>query len=146
MDGSLKKALEPKSLRVAKADVDPTQRQGGSLRALLTPASVGATDAFLGTVDLEPGQSVSELYHPYSDKFLYVVDGEVDIRLNGEHVRLRTEESLMVRRGTRHRFECPEETEARLVFTIAPLAPRPELGHVDTEPVPHPEAGVPRVG
>lgn len=146
MDDSSKQASETVSLRVAKADVEPTRRQGGHVRALLTPSSVGATDAFLGTVDLEAGQSVSEHYHPYSDKFLYVLSGEVDVRLNGESIRLQAEESLMVRRGTRHRFDCPDGTRTRLIFTIAPLAPRPELGHVDTEPVPHPEAGVPRVG
>jgi putative monooxygenase len=32
------------------------------------------------------------------------------------------------------------------VFHLSPLAPRPDLGHVDTEPLPCPDAAVPQVG
>ncbi|WP_039820061.1 cupin domain-containing protein [Nocardiopsis halophila] len=137
---------DPMALKVAQKEVAASRRQGGRVRALLTPASVGATSGFLGTVDLAPGESVSEHYHPYSDKFFYVLEGTVDFRLNGKTVRVEASESLMVRRGTRHQLDHAGGGQARLVFTIAPLAPRPELGHVDTAPPPHPEAEVPRVG
>ncbi len=33
----------------------------------------------------------------------------------------------------RHRFRNVGDEEARLVFHLGPLAPRPQLGHVDTE-------------
>jgi putative monooxygenase len=33
----------------------------------------------------------------------------------------------------RHRFRNVGNVEARMVFHLGPLAPRPELGHVDTE-------------
>jgi putative monooxygenase len=33
----------------------------------------------------------------------------------------------------RHRFRNVGDVEARMVFHLGPLAPRPELGHVDTE-------------
>jgi putative monooxygenase len=33
----------------------------------------------------------------------------------------------------RHRFRNVGSTQARMVFHLGPLAPRPELGHVDTE-------------
>jgi putative monooxygenase len=36
----------------------------------------------------------------------------------------------------RHRFRNVGSTEARMVFHLGPLAPRPELGHVDTEETP----------
>ena len=36
----------------------------------------------------------------------------------------------------RHRFRNVGRTEARMVFHLGPLAPRPELGHVDTEETP----------
>lgn len=133
-------------LTVANADVAPTRRLGGELRALLTPASVGATAGFMGTITVRPGEYVSEHYHPYSDEFLFVVRGTLDARLDGAHLELAAEDSVMVRRGTRHRLECTGDEDALLVFHIGPLAPRPELGHVDTEPPPHPESPVPRVG
>jgi putative monooxygenase len=33
----------------------------------------------------------------------------------------------------RHRFRNVGDVEARMVFHLGPLAPRPSLGHVDTE-------------
>lgn len=39
----------------------------------------------------------------------------------------------MVPINMRHRFRNVGGTEARMVFHLGPLAPRPELGHVDTE-------------
>ena len=33
-----------------------------------------------------------------------------------------------------------------IVFQIAPLAPSPEVGHVEVEPAPHPDAAPPSVG
>ncbi|PZG18734.1 cupin domain-containing protein [Nonomuraea aridisoli] len=132
--------------KVSCAEVAPTRRQGGLTRALLTPASVGATAGFMGTLTLRPGEYVAEHYHPYSDEFMFVVRGAVDARLDGAKLRLEAEESVMVRRGTRHRLECAGDEEAFIVFHLGPLAPRPELGHVDTEPLPYPDEPVPRVG
>ncbi|KNB53417.1 cupin domain-containing protein [Streptomyces caatingaensis] len=132
--------------KVALAGVTPSRRQGGSTRALLTPASVGATSGFMGHMELAPGETVTEIYHPFSDKYLYVVSGSVTVTVNGEPVTVERDEALFVTRGQRHRFENTGDEEARIVFQIAPLAPRPELGHVDTEPVPHPQDGPPKVG
>jgi putative monooxygenase len=46
---------------------------------------------------------------------------------------LRPDQGLMIPIGMRHRFRNVGTTEARLVFHLGPLAPSPELGHVDTE-------------
>ncbi|MFE2108310.1 cupin domain-containing protein [Kitasatospora sp. NPDC059463] len=132
--------------KVSAADVQPSHRQGGATRALLTPRSVGATAGFLGTHDLGPGEYISEHYHPYSDKYLFVFDGALVVRVNGEEVEVRADEALLITRGQRHRVENRGAVTARAVFQISPLAPAPSLGHVDTEPVPHPEAAPPRVG
>ena len=136
--------IPPPIIRVD--DVTPSTRQGGRTRALLTPKSAGATDGFLGTLDLEPGERVTEHYHPYSDKYLYVVEGQVIVQVDGEEVSLDTHQALLVTRGRRHRFENRGSTAVRIVFQISPLAPRPELGHVDTESVPHPDEAPPTVG
>ncbi|MDR7276789.1 cupin domain-containing protein [Catenuloplanes atrovinosus] len=132
--------------KVSAADVPAINRIGGDVRILLSPRTVDATAGFLGTVTLEPGEYVAEQYNPYSDKFCYLVRGEVTIRIDGEKVVLAADEAVMVRRGQRHRIENTGGETALLVFQIAPLAPRPELGHVDTEEVPHPDAAPPLVG
>ena len=40
---------------------------------------------------LEPGEVVTEHWHPYSEEFLFCVQGDVTLRLNGEERRLRRE-------------------------------------------------------
>jgi putative monooxygenase len=137
---------EALAARVTLEDVAPNRRQGGAIRALLTPASVGATSGFLGHLELAPGEFVTEHYHPFSDKFLYVTEGSAVVRVNGEEVPLESDQALLITRGQRNRIENRGEGVLKAVFQIAPLAPRPELGHVDTEPVPHPGCVPPRVG
>jgi putative monooxygenase len=134
------------AVKIAMSSVEPSHRQGGSTRALLTPSSAGTTSGFLGHIELAPQEIITEHYHPFSDKYLYLIEGAVTVRVNGDEVSLEQDEALFVTRGQRHRIENRGNVSARLVFQIAPLAPRPELGHVDTEPVPHPQSAPPKVG
>jgi putative monooxygenase len=133
-------------VKVASADVAAVRRMGGEIRVLLSPNTVDATDGFMGTISLGPGEYVAEQYNPYSDKFCYVTRGSVNFRIDGAEIVLRTDEALMVRRGQRHRMDNPAAESAQIVFHVCPLAPRPELGHVETEEPPDPEASPPIVG
>ncbi|MEW1860117.1 cupin domain-containing protein [Streptomyces sp. NBC_00669] len=114
-------------------DTSPNRRRGGDLRALLTPASVGATSGFMGVAIVQPGERIGEHYHPYSEEFVYVLSGELEVDLDGVSHPLRPEQGLMIPVDMRHRFRNVGDSEARMVFHLGPLAPRPELGHVDTE-------------
>ncbi|WP_037907014.1 cupin domain-containing protein [Actinacidiphila yeochonensis] len=115
-------------------DTAPNTRRGGDLRALLTPASVGSTSGFMGVAIIQPGDRIGEHYHPYSEEFVYVLNGRIEVDLDGEAHPLRPEQGLLIPIDMRHRFRNVGSTEARMVFHLGPLAPRPELGHVDTEP------------
>jgi putative monooxygenase len=119
--------------RVHEADIPADRRRGGEIRTLLSPRNAGAVSGFLGVAVLAPGERIAEHYHPYSEEFLYLVAGELTVDLDGEPWRLRTGDALLVPPGTRHRLRNTGEAEARCVFHLGPLAPRPELGHVDTE-------------
>lgn len=125
--------------KVAAADVEPNRRRGGELRVLLGPATVGATTGFLGSLELGPHEFVSEHYHPYSEEFLYVTRGEIVVRIDGEPVTATAGEAVFVPKKARHRVENRTDEPAEVVFHLCPLAPRPDMGHVDTESVPEPE-------
>jgi putative monooxygenase len=132
---------EPVVRTVALRDVPPNRRRGGDIRLLLGPKTVGSTSGFFGVLRLEPGERVSEHYHPYSEEFLYVVSGRIRARLggaDGETLDVAPEEGLMVPIGVSHLVSCPGPDPAVVTFHLGPLAPRPELGHVDVEPVPAP--------
>lgn len=115
------------------ADVPHNTRRGGDLRAMLTPSTVGATSGFMGLALMRPGERIGEHYHPYSEEFVFVVRGDLEVDLDGTAHRLRPDQGLLIPRDMRHRFRNVGDTEARMVFHLGPLAPRPELGHVDTE-------------
>jgi putative monooxygenase len=127
---------QPTARKVAPTEVAPNRGRGGELRVLLGPANAGATAGFLGVLTLAPGEFVSEHYHPYSEEFLYAVTGTVDVRVDGEEITVAEGEALFVPIGARHRVTNRSAATAVLTFQLGPLAPRPDLGHVDTEPRP----------
>ncbi|POX50494.1 protein in whiE locus [Streptomyces sp. Ru72] len=114
-------------------EIEPNTRRGGDLRAMLTPATVGSTSGFMGVAIVQPGDRIGEHYHPYSEEFVYVLCGRLEVDLDGEPQALRPEQGLMIPAYMRHRFRNVGDEEARLVFHLGPLAPTPQLGHVDTE-------------
>jgi putative monooxygenase len=141
---------EPVRTRVAVRDVPPDRRRGAEIRVLLGPRTVGSTSGFLGVAALEPGERINEHYHPYSEEFLYVTRGAITVDLDDRPVPLAAGEALYVPVNARHRLRNIGAERAEVVFQLGPLAPRPELGHVDTEgpavpgPPPGPAAPVTR--
>ncbi|MDI5961732.1 cupin domain-containing protein [Streptantibioticus silvisoli] len=124
----------PVTPRVVDLDsAAPNRRRGGDLRAMLTPAAVGATSGFMGLALIEAGDRIAEHYHPYSEEFVFVVCGALEVDLDGVTRELHPDQGLMIPAFVRHRFRNVGDTQARMVFHCGPLAPRPELGHVDTE-------------
>lgn len=138
-----------RATRIALGDIEPNRRRGGDLRVMLSPKTVAATSGFMGALQLQPGEFISEHRHPYSEEFLYVVRGCVLLRVGGEAIIVGRDESIMTPKDLRHRLENHGDEPAFCVFHLSPLAPRPELGHVDTEPLPASLPSVPvldRVG
>lgn len=125
------------------SETQPNRRRGGDLRALLTPTAVGATSGFMGLAIVQPGDRIGEHYHPYSEEFVYVVNGLLEVDLDGETHAMRPDQGLLIPPHVRHRFRNVGDAEARMVFHLGPLAPRPELGHVDTEVTESAERGAP---
>ncbi|MFB7634541.1 cupin domain-containing protein [Streptomyces sp. NPDC056149] len=125
------------------SETQPNRRRGGDLRAMLTPSAVGSTSGFMGMALVQPGERIGEHYHPYSEEFVYVVQGALEVDLDGETHPLRPDQGLMIPPYMRHRFRNVGDVEARMVFHLGPLAPRPELGHVDTEAAEGAQEGTP---
>lgn len=117
-------------------DAAVNRRRGGELRVVLGPKTTGATTGFLGVLTLAPGEYVAEHYHPYSEEFVYVTQGAMVVRVDGESVELHAEEGVTIPINARHRVEQVGSETTTVVFHLCPLAPRPELGHVNTEPLP----------
>lgn len=121
---------------VAAAGIPADRRRGGQIRVLLGPRTVGSTSGFMGLATLAPGERIAEHLHPYSEEFLCVTRGEITVDRDGDPVVVRTDEGLYIPVGMRHRLRNTGTAAAAVVFHLSPLAPRPELGHIDTEETP----------
>jgi len=114
-------------------DVPADTRRGGDVRTLLSPKSVGSTSGFMGVATIAAGDRISEHYHPYSEEFIYVISGQLDAQLDGKSHQIRARQGLMIPINVKHRLVNDGSEEAYIVFHLGPLAPRPDMGHVDTE-------------
>ncbi|MFD7668959.1 cupin domain-containing protein [Streptomyces sp. NPDC059788] len=121
---------------INSSDIAPNRNRGGEIRVTLSQRTVGATSGFGGSLRLEPGDYVSEHYHPYSEEFVHVIQGDLELRVEGEPFPLGPDDSFLVPIGQRHRLANVGDSTAHVIFHLSPLAPRPDLGHVDTEPLP----------
>jgi putative monooxygenase len=122
---------EPKINSIDSVPADT--RRGGDVRTLLSPKSVGSTSGFMGVATIPPGDKISEHYHPYSEEFIYCVRGNMIARLDGTPHEVRAGQGLFIPINVKHRLMNEGSEEVFIVFHLGPLAPRPDMGHVDTE-------------
>ena len=126
--------MQTESAKIKSLDDIPADtRRGGEVRSLLTPRTVGSTSGFMGVATIAPGDKISEHYHPYSEEFVYVVSGAIIARLDGTPHEIHARQGLLIPIGVRHRLMNEGDQEAYIVFHLSPLAPRPDMGNVDTE-------------
>ena len=118
---------------VSSTDLPADRRRGGEIRVVLGPRTAGSTSGFMGTAAIAPGERIAEHLHPYSEEFLYVTAGAIVAELDGEAHPVSTGQGLLIPPHVRHRLVNAGAEDATIVFHLGPLAPRPELGHVDTE-------------
>ncbi len=138
--------MNARTTKVAVDSVVANTKRGGDIRVTLSPKTVGCSSGFGGVLRLAPGEYVTEHLHPYSEEFLHIVSGSLTMSLDGEPVSLGPGDSLLVPIGVRHRLVNTGTVPAEAVFHLSPLAPRPELGHVDTERPLNAAVGNPDVG
>jgi putative monooxygenase len=117
----------------ALTDCEPNTKRGGKLLTLLGPKTVGSTSGFMGVLTLAPGEKYSEHFHTYSEEFFFLVRGSLMVDMDGVTHPLNAGEGVFIAKGTKHRLRNEGPDEAFGVFHCGPLAPKPELGHVDTE-------------
>jgi putative monooxygenase len=119
---------------VRKVEETPADnRRGGDVRTLLSPKTIGSTSGFMGVATIPSGDWISEHYHPYSEEFIYVCSGSLTADLDGEAQTVNGGEALFIPINVKHRLRNEGDEEAFIVFHLGPLAPRPDIGHVDTE-------------
>jgi putative monooxygenase len=126
------KADKPHEIRSVD-DMPADTRRGGDVRTLLSPKTAGSTSGFMGVATMAPGDRISEHYHPYSEEFIYCARGRLTAQLDGEPHEVKSGQALYIPINMKHRLVNDGDEETFIVFHLGPLAPRPDMGHVDTE-------------
>ena len=124
---------QPTAAVVTSDHVPADTRRGGEIRTLLSPRTVGSTSGLMGVARIPPGEWIAEHYHPYSEEFVFVVAGTLGAELDGDRQQVAASSALHIPANVRHRLRNVGDDDVQLVFHLGPLAPRPEVGHVDTE-------------
>ena len=73
---------------------------GGVLVLKVGPKNSGATQVFVGTMDLPGGAVIPTHRHDRDEEVLYVLEGEVAVVLNGRELRAKTGDTVFVPVGT----------------------------------------------
>ena len=118
---------------VTADDMPADTRHGGDVRTLLSPKTVESKSGFMGVATLAPGDHISEHWHPFSEEFIYCVRGTLTADLDDGPAEVRAGQALYVPFMMRHRLRNDGDEDAFIVFHLGPLAPRADIGHVDTE-------------
>ena len=122
-----------RTVKVSADEVEANTKRGGDIRVTLSPKTVGCTSGFVGVAILEPGECIAEHYHPYSEEFVYVVGGDLEVDLDGEPHPLRPDQGLLIPIDVRHRFRNVGDGRPGWSSTSARWPRAPSSGHVDTE-------------
>ncbi|XXF77746.1 cupin domain-containing protein [Myxococcaceae bacterium GXIMD 01537] len=102
----------PVRYRVSTAEAPRHGLGKGSVTMLLNPGT-GATAASLQLLELEPGGAVPEHTHPTSAEILYIEEGEVEMTVSGQTLRVRKGDAVYIPAGEKH--------SARVVSEKVPL-------------------------
>ena len=81
-------------------------------------ASCETTFAF--ETNSDPGQHVPVHIHPHQDEFILVLDGELDLKLDGVWSKAKTGDLVRMPRGVPHGYFNKSDAPARALFWVSP--------------------------
>jgi quercetin dioxygenase-like cupin family protein len=81
-------------------------------------ASCASTFAF--ETNSEPGQNVPVHIHPAQDEFILVLDGELDLKLDGVWSKAKAGDLVRMPRGLPHGYFNKSQAPARALFWVSP--------------------------
>ncbi len=108
---------------VNRHTIAPCHERGGEMHLLLTPEKVEGQSGSLETVTLLPGEIFAEHYHPYSDEYLYVAQGQANITDECSTTTVLAGTGIFIPKHVPHRIQNSGITMTIIVSFFTPLAP-----------------------
>jgi mannose-6-phosphate isomerase-like protein (cupin superfamily) len=73
------------------------------------------------------GTGIPAHVHPDQDEFIYVIEGDVDVELDGTRHRAHAGDIARLPRGVPHGYFSVGETASRMIFAVTPAGQLKEL-------------------
>lgn len=108
-------------------------KRGGEMRFLSTPSATGSKHHILGHLVLQPGETVPEHVHDYSEESLFAVSGEGVVRAAGIDHAITAGKCVFLPRSVPHAVRVVGTEPLVAIFASAPPAPTPQVGHRDLQ-------------
>jgi mannose-6-phosphate isomerase-like protein (cupin superfamily) len=104
----------------ARDDAEPfTTKDGSTIRELLGLKTAPVRSQSLAEATLEPRQQTERHYHAESEEFYYVLAGEGEMEINGEHAPVGPGDAILIRPGAWHQITAGNST-LRFLCCCAP--------------------------
>ena len=108
------------SHRVAAVDRDKALTfDWGAIQWLVNGQRIAHSQLTFGYVEIKPGRKNFKHYHPNCDEVLYLLEGELDHSLGGEHVPLTAGMSIHIPMGVHHDAVNRSTVTARMVVAYS---------------------------
>ena len=111
--------IDPGSKVVLATEGELLQMQGSLLRVKVTGHDTGGAYALMESVAL-PGAGDPLHIHTEEDEALYVLEGEIDVQIDGCSRRLGPGAYVYLPRRTQHSHTVVGNSPARLLITVSP--------------------------
>lgn len=108
--------------------------QGKGTATLLVNRETGASAASLGVLELQGGAGVPEHVHADSVEMLYVEEGQAEMTVEGQPLRVNAGDAVYIPAGLRHSAHVPEDTPRFRAVQVY-VGPGPEQRFRQGEPV-----------
>lgn len=97
-----------------------TTKDGSTIRSLLDLSTAPVCRQSLAEATLLPGAATQRHYHRESEEIYYVVEGEGELELDGEHAAVGPGDAVLIPPGSRHEIRASERGPLRFLCCCAP--------------------------
>jgi mannose-6-phosphate isomerase-like protein (cupin superfamily) len=108
----------------AKGDIFPPPYQR-TIRPLASPWTLGTTQIWLATDEIEPLQASDPHVHADREEVLFFISGKGRVRVDGEEIEVEPGYCVLFPMGSTHEVINTQNSILRFVAAVAPPFPAP---------------------
>ena len=109
--------MEIRSLAAAEPFIT---KDGSTIRSLLDRGTAPVQNQSLAEATLGAGEATQRHYHRASEELYFLLDGEGDMEVDGEHAHVRAGDAILIPPGAWHQLRALGDAPVRILCCCAP--------------------------